>query len=284
MKKIRKQRIYAKYRVDVWGWLMYQRTPGAFKELLKILYLSHKLPKRRQYAEQYELWKYRKRRKGFGRRRSQYKAYLQEKQKAQYFYGFSKEKQLRQMYRLARKEKGVLKENFLGILESRLLTIAYRMGFFDSMRVGVQYMLHHGLTVDGRRLKRPNYVLGVGECLELSMKDLNGLRHLRRWTTKYKTHKKFPFWGIRKKEKVYYFRYFKKKRFFEKRYKTRSGSGRVDGGKVLDTNAFFWYPPTHLELSALLRKVMLISRPKPKEVFYPYRFEIGRVLAYLQWW
>ena len=59
---------------------------------------------------------------------SNYGTQLREKQKVRFMYGLS-EKQLRKTFEEARKMKGVLGEDFLKLLESRLDNIVYRLGF-----------------------------------------------------------------------------------------------------------------------------------------------------------
>ena len=59
---------------------------------------------------------------------SEYAVQLQEKQKAKYTYGLL-ERQFRKVYAEADRRKGFTGENLLQLLESRLDTVAYRMGF-----------------------------------------------------------------------------------------------------------------------------------------------------------
>ena len=66
-----------------------------------------------------------------GRRRgrmSDYGVQLREKQKVRRIYGVM-EKQFRNYYKLAAKQKGITGDNLLKILESRLDNVVYRLGF-----------------------------------------------------------------------------------------------------------------------------------------------------------
>jgi len=288
MHKIRKFRLYHKYNVDLWGWLMYQRTNRLFKVLAKILYRTHMIkgPRRWKLNEKYQLWKSYRLRKGFGRHRSVFKKRMQEKQKTQFFYGFAREKQLKRIYEKARLEKGLLADNFAGLLESRLLSIAYRLGYFDSMRIGVQYIVHHGLTVDGRKIKSYNYVLLPGQVLDLVKGDLHGIAHLRKVTVGSPNGERkffFPFWFKNLKE-FRVLKFWKKKRSFRKKI---GKSTRELPEKALVDQLNRWlhlrYPPGYLEVNFPLRKVMLVYRPRCKEIFYPYPLDLNEVVTYFKY-
>lgn len=280
MRKIRKYRLYAKYEVDLWGWFLFQRSKGSGKVLAKILYRHRRLSgwMRKRLNEEYEIWKYLKPRKGFGYHRSLFKKQLQEKQKTQYFYGFVKEKQLKQIYNHAKKEKGRLEDLFSGFLESRLLTFAYRLRFFDTMKIGLQYIQHHGLMVDGRRVNKPNYLLSPGEKLEFCLEDLKGIHHLRKVTTKHKTHLLFPFWTFpKKKGRNRFFRFHQtRKKLFRKYGKRITLSWLKKSGRL-------WYPPNYVEFSPLLMKAMLVYRPVAKEIFHPFRLNLLEVVSYFKY-
>jgi ribosomal protein S4 len=277
MKKVRKYRLYAKYGVDLWGWFLHQRTKGSGKVLAKILYRNRQLRgwKRGYFNEQYELWKRIKPRKGFGHRRSVYKKQLQEKQKTQHFYGFVKEKQLKQIYKVAKSEKGLLENNFSGYLESRLLTMGYRLGFFDSMRVGLQYIQHHGLVVDGRRIKKPNYLVVPGESLEIVKEDLDRVALLRKKTTGHRTHPFFPFWTLfsrRKRIKISY----------ENRIRLIRLYGKEKVKEFLKQEGPLFFLPRYFEFSPLLMKAMYVYRPKSKEIPFPYQLNLLEVVSYFK--
>ena len=66
-----------------------------------------------------------------GQRLSDYGVHLREKQKIRRIYGVL-EGQFRKVYKEADRRKGVTGENLLQLLESRLDTVAYRMGFAAS--------------------------------------------------------------------------------------------------------------------------------------------------------
>jgi len=101
---------------------------------------------------------------GGGMRRglSDYGKQLKEKQKLKRIYGVS-EKQLRRHLSMARKKEGVLGDNLMGILESRLDNIVYRLGVAQS-RAQARQLVSHGLfKVNGKKLNIPSATLSLGD-------------------------------------------------------------------------------------------------------------------------
>ena len=72
---------------------------------------------------------------------TQFRVRLQEKQKLRYNYGIS-EKQLLTYVRRARRAKGPTGEVLLQMLEMRLDSIVYRLGFAPTIRAARQYVSH----------------------------------------------------------------------------------------------------------------------------------------------
>jgi len=85
-------------------------------------------------------------------RLSGYGVQLREKQKVRRIYGLL-ERQFRKIYHEAEQKKGITGENLLQLLESRLDTVAYRMGFGASRSEARQLVRHNGILVNGRRVK-----------------------------------------------------------------------------------------------------------------------------------
>src|SRR4026209_511248 len=86
-------------------------------------------------------------------RLSGYATQLREKQKVRRIYGV-RERQFRKTYKEAEKGTSITGENLLQLLESRLDTVVYRMGFGASRSAARQLGRHHGLTVHGKRGER----------------------------------------------------------------------------------------------------------------------------------
>ena len=81
---------------------------------------------------------------------TQYRVRLQEKQKLRYNYGIT-EKQLLAYVRRARRAKGPTGEVLLQMLEMRLDSIVYRLGFAPTIRAARQYVSHGLITVNGQQ-------------------------------------------------------------------------------------------------------------------------------------
>lgn len=96
---------------------------------------------------------------------SQYRVRLQEKQKLRYNYGVS-EKQLLGYVRRARRMKGPTGELLLQMLEMRLDSIVYRLGFAPTIRAARQYVSHGLVTVNGQCVTIPSYQCSTGEVIK----------------------------------------------------------------------------------------------------------------------
>ncbi len=110
---------------------------------------------------------------GRGRRRSQNSEYLlqlQEKQKARFTYGIT-EKQFRNAYGEASRQKGVTGENLLRLLELRLDNIVYRAGWGATRPQARQFVNHGHVNVNGRRVNIPSYRARKGDVIELREKS-----------------------------------------------------------------------------------------------------------------
>ena len=96
-----------------------------------------------------------------GKRRaklSEYGIQLQEKQKVRFTYGVS-EKQFVRFFALAKKMEGKQGDNFLVLLECRLDNLVYRLGFAATRRQARQLVTHGHITVDGKKLDIPSYIV-----------------------------------------------------------------------------------------------------------------------------
>jgi len=111
---------------------------------------------------------------GPGQRRklSGYGMQLMEKQKLRHMYGLG-EKQFRNLYLRASKMKGIVGENFMILLESRLDNLVYRFGFAKS-RAGARQLVAHGhVTVNGRKVDIPSYTCQPGDVISLRERSRN---------------------------------------------------------------------------------------------------------------
>lgn len=108
-------------------------------------------------------------------RRSDYGVQLREKQKLRRIYCML-EKQFRIGYHTAEQSKGVTGENLLQLLESRLDTVAYRMGFGASRTEARQVVRHNGILVNGKRVNIPSYEVRPGDTVEVAERAKQQLR------------------------------------------------------------------------------------------------------------
>ena len=100
------------------------------------------------------------------RKDSEYLVQLREKQKARRIYGLV-EKQFRNLYEEANRQKGVTGENLLRMLEQRLDNVAFRAGWGSSRSQSRQLVRHGHVNVNGRRVTIPSYVVRKGDVVEL---------------------------------------------------------------------------------------------------------------------
>ena len=106
-----------------------------------------------------------------GRRQSDYALQLREKQKLRYMYGIL-ERQFRNYYKEAAKQKGATGENLLQLLEQRLDNVVYRMGFGSTRAEARQLVSHKAIQVNGNVVNIPSY--------QVSPKDVVAVREKAR--------------------------------------------------------------------------------------------------------
>jgi small subunit ribosomal protein S4 len=108
-------------------------------------------------------------------RPSDYGGQLRAKQKIRRIYGVL-ERQFRKTYAEADRLRGVTGEALLQLLESRLDSVSYRMGFGASRSEARQIVRHNGVLVNGRRVNIPSYVVRPGDTVEVTTKVKEHLR------------------------------------------------------------------------------------------------------------
>jgi small subunit ribosomal protein S4 len=102
-----------------------------------------------------------------GQRLSGYGQQLREKQKIRRLYGVL-ERQFRKVFAEANRRKGQTGENLLQLLEGRLDSVAYRMGFGASRAEARQVVRHNGILVNGKRVNIPSYNVSPGDVIQLT--------------------------------------------------------------------------------------------------------------------
>ena len=97
---------------------------------------------------------------------SEYGLQLREKQKAKFIYGVL-EKPFRNYYTRAKKMRGMVGENLMVLLESRLDSVVFRMGFARTRREARQVVDHKHILVNGKCVNIPSYQVKAGDVIEV---------------------------------------------------------------------------------------------------------------------
>jgi small subunit ribosomal protein S4 len=108
-------------------------------------------------------------------RLSDYAVQLREKQKVRRLYGVL-EKQFRNYYKKADRQKGATGENLLRILERRLDNVVYRMGFGCTRAESRQLVSHKSILVNGNVTNIASYQVEVGDTVAIREKAKTQLR------------------------------------------------------------------------------------------------------------
>jgi len=108
-------------------------------------------------------------------RLSDYALQLREKQKVRRIYGIL-ERQFRNYYKLAAKQRGATGENLLRLLESRLDNVVYRMGFAVTRAQARQLVTHKAIAVNGQTVNIPSYRVQPEDVVSIRDKAKEQLR------------------------------------------------------------------------------------------------------------
>ena len=110
-----------------------------------------------------------------GRKLSEYGMQLKEKQKAKFIYGVL-EKPFRNYYKKADRMKGQTGENLMIMLETRLDNVLFRMGFARTRKEARQIVDHKFVTVNGKVVNIPSYLVKAGDVIEIKESKKNTQR------------------------------------------------------------------------------------------------------------
>ena len=110
-----------------------------------------------------------------GRKQSEYGLQLKEKQKAKFIYGVL-EKPFRNYYKKADQMKGLTGLNLMTILESRLDNVIFRLGFARTRKEARQIVDHKFVTVNGKVVNIPSYLVKAGDVIEIKESKKNTQR------------------------------------------------------------------------------------------------------------
>lgn len=98
---------------------------------------------------------------------SDYGTQLQAKQKLKAYYGNITEKQFSKLYAEAIRMKGDTSENLVGLLESRLDSVIYRMCVVPTVFAARQFVNHGHVKVNGKRVNITSYRVSEGDVIEV---------------------------------------------------------------------------------------------------------------------
>ena len=111
------------------------------------------------------------------RKISEYGLQLREKQKAKFIYGVL-EKPFHNYYEKADKMKGMTGENLMIMLERRLDSVIFRMGLARTRRESRQIVNHKFITVNGKCVSVPSYLIKAGDVIQVREKS-RGLQRFK---------------------------------------------------------------------------------------------------------
>lgn len=101
---------------------------------------------------------------------SVYGQQLLDKQRIQTHYGLM-ERQMRRTFQEAQRMGGVTGTNLLTLLESRLDSVVYRLGFAPTMASARQVVVHGHILVDGKKVNKPSFLVKPGMSISVREKS-----------------------------------------------------------------------------------------------------------------
>lgn len=106
------------------------------------------------------------------KRTTDYSIQLRMKQLIKRYYGVL-EKQFRNYYKKADNQKGSTGDNLLRLLESRLDNVVYRLGFASTRAEARQMVNHKAISVNGRTVNIPSYLVSPEDEIAVREKSKN---------------------------------------------------------------------------------------------------------------
>ena len=110
------------------------------------------------------------------RKMSEYGLQLREKQKAKFIYGVL-EKPFRNYYTKAKKMNGMVGENLMVLLETRLDNVVFRLGFARTRKEARQIVDHKHILVNGKCINIPSYQVKAGDVIAVKEKHQDCVRY-----------------------------------------------------------------------------------------------------------
>jgi len=133
-------------------------------------------------------------------KKSEYGIQLREKQKVRRIYSIL-ERQFRNYYKNAVREKGITGEILLKLLERRLDNVVYRLGLAPSRKTARQLVRHRHFLINDKIVDIPSYLLNVGDQIKVRDKSKK-LDIIHSAMRRVKEGKQFPWLSLDKANMV----------------------------------------------------------------------------------
>ncbi len=101
---------------------------------------------------------------------SEYAIRLREKQKVKRYYGIF-ERQFRKYFDMASRRSGNTGDALMSLIERRLDNVVTRLGFALSRAAGRQIIAHGHVSVNGRKVDIPSYLVRPGDVISVKDRD-----------------------------------------------------------------------------------------------------------------
>jgi small subunit ribosomal protein S4 len=125
------------------------------------------------------------------RKRSEFGLQLREKQKAKRLYGVM-EKQFRNLFAKAKRQRGNTGENLLVLLERRLDNVVLLLGLAQSRFHARQLIAHGNIRINRRKMTVPSYLVKPGD--EISVKDKESIQKIAKDAVELNKGQAIPDW------------------------------------------------------------------------------------------
>ena len=125
------------------------------------------------------------------RKFSEYSTGMNEKQKLRYLFGLS-EKQFRNTFEKAKRQRGVTGEKFVQLLETRLDSVIYNTGFAKTRQQARQFVCHGHIKVNGHKVDIPSYTVSAGD--EISVRNSTSSRQMATRSLEESRSRTLPNW------------------------------------------------------------------------------------------
>lgn len=104
---------------------------------------------------------------------SDYANQLKAKQLLKGYYGNISERQFFKTFQEASRVRGNTAEKLIGLLESRLDAVVYRLNFVATIFAARQFVSHKHIKVNGKTVNIPSYTVKEGDVIEVKEKSKN---------------------------------------------------------------------------------------------------------------